>query len=436
MHLCAFMQAQNCSNIPLSWRHPRARSDFLTPEYYQDLGALLEEGRFDLAFFDDRLCMPDTFDDDYKHAVENGVRCVKLDPMTVLTMMAAKTTKLGLGATYSTTYYEPFHVARLFGTLDLMSKGRAAWNIVTSVNDAEARNMGRASAMEHDERYDRADEFLDVVVGHWKSWDDDAIILDKSGNRFADPEKVHQLNHSGKYFSSRGPLTVPRSPQGSPVLIQAGQSGRGLQFCGKWAEMVFTIWPNLKIAQNKYRGIKEEVARNGRDPDAVKVAPLVYPVAAETKAQAEDEYALLNTLPRQIDGLVALSEVLNFDASKKGLDDTFTDAELAGIAGSQAMRDRVVAASGKPNPTLRDFLTFTGRDRVQNPLIGSGKDIADMMEEWFSTPACDGFVIGSAYVPGSLHNFVKFVVPELQKRGIFRKDYTGSTLREHLGISR
>lgn len=436
MHLCGFMQAQNSTNVPLSWRHPEARQDFLTPNYFQDFARLMEHGRFDLAFFDDRLCMPDIYQDDYRHAVKNGIRCVKMDPVTLLAFMAAATSRIGLGATYSTTYYEPFHVARLFATLDMMSGGRAAWNIVTSVNDAEARNLGRSEVMEHDARYDRADEFLEVVTGHWNSWEDDALVIDIENNHFAHPEKVHRLDHRGRFFSSRGPFTVPRSAQGQTVLIQAGQSGRGMRFAGRWAELVFAIFPNIRIGRAKYAAVKEAVVACDRDPDTVKVAPLIFPIAAETRAEAEDRFALINTLPRQIDGLVALSEMLNFDVSRKGLDEAFTDEELRTISGGQSMRDRVIAASGKTNPTIRDFLTFTGRDRIQNPIVGSGRDIADMMEEWFSDPVCDGFVIGSAYVPGTLESFVRHVVPELQKRGLFRKEYAGSTLREHLGLPR
>jgi FMN-dependent oxidoreductase (nitrilotriacetate monooxygenase family) len=436
MHLCGFLQAQNSSNVPLSWRHPLARQDFLTPEYFQDLAKLMEVGKLDLAFFDDRLCMPDIYQDDYRPAVANGIRCIKMDPVTLLAMMACVTSRLGLGATYSTSYYEPFHVARLFATLDLMSRGRAGWNIVTSLNDAEARNMSRSEVMEHDARYDRADEFMEVVTGHWNGWEDDALVVDIENNVFADANKVHRLGYKGEFFSSRGPFTVPRSAQGHTVLIQAGQSGRGMRFCGRWAEVVFAVFPTLQIARKRYQALKEEVGRNGRDPDFVKVAPLICPIAAETRSEAEDALAFINNLARPIDGPVALSELLNFDVSQKGMDEAFTDEELQTISGGQSVRDRVIAASGNPNPTIRDFLTFTGRDRIQNPVVGSGKDVADTMEEWFTSGACDGFVIGSAYFPGTLETFVKYVVPELQRRGIFRKEYTGSTLRDHLGLPR
>ena len=226
MTLVAFLQAQNCSNLPGSWRHPSTMLDFTTPEYYQRIARTLEDGKIQLAFFDDRLALPDLYTGDHAEAVAAGVRVVKMDPSTILMAMGMATSKLGLGTTYSTTYYEPFHVARVFATMDLMLKGRAAWNIVTSLNSAEALNFGVAEHMEHDARYDRADEFMQVVMGHWNTWEDDSLVLDKAG-RFADPAKVHRLDHVGKYFKSRGPFSVPRSAQGHPVLIQAGQSGRG-----------------------------------------------------------------------------------------------------------------------------------------------------------------------------------------------------------------
>src|SRR5487761_2611523 len=242
MILVGFLQAQNCSNLASSWRHPASRTDSWSPDFYRHIGRVLEEGKFHFGFFDDRLSMPDMYGRNHGHTVQHGIRCVKLDALTVLTVMGMATERLGLGATYSTTYYEPFHVARVFATLDLMTGGRAAWNVVTSVNDGEALNMGLAEHMGHDARYDRADEFLQVVLGHWDTWEDDALVVDKASGLFAHPEKVHRLDHAGKFFRSRGPFTVPRAAQGHPVLIQAGQSGRGLAFAARWAECVFVAY--------------------------------------------------------------------------------------------------------------------------------------------------------------------------------------------------
>ena len=437
MKLVAFLQAQNCTTLPSSWRHPEARIDTYSPEYYQHIARVLEEGKFDIGFFDDRLAMPDMYAGDHSETVKNGIRCTKLDAVTCLMSMAAVTKHLGLGATYSTTYYEPFHVARLFQTLDLMTKGRAAWNVVTSVNDNEARNMGRDAHTEHDTRYDRADEFCEAVLGHWDSWDDDAIVVDKENNLYAHPDKVRKIDFKGKYLSARGPFTVPRTPQGRPVVIQAGGSTRGKQFAARWGELIFAGYRNVDVGKIEYAALKKGAEEAGRNTDHMKIASLMYPIAAATKSEAEDKKAAYELLSNDMDQLVLLSEALNFDFSTKEMDEGFTEDELDGLQGMQAMRDRVVS-TGIKNPTPRDFMRITRRGLLSDghTMVGGPKDIADDMEEWFHSPACDGFVVGPTHQPGAFEDFVKFVVPELQKRGVFRKDYSGNTLRDQLGLDR
>lgn len=436
MTLVAFMQAQNCSNYPASWRHPQTMPDFMTPQYYQRIARTLEEGKFDLAFFDDRLAMPDRYGDDYEEAVRHGIRVVKMDLVSIMTAMGLATKHLGIGGTYSTTYYEPFHVARVFATLDLMIGGRAAWNVVTSLNNSEALNFSQTEHLEHDLRYDRADEFLEVVLGHWNTWDNDAIKLDRENGIFADPKKVHRLDHKGKFFRSRGPFTVPRSPQGHPVLIQAGQSGRGRTFASRWGELIFVIFPNLAVGKKTYAEFKQQVQLQGRDPHKVKLSPLIYAVPGETKSIAEDKAALIDSLAHPMDSLALLSEVLNFDFASKPIDEPFTEQELKSISGLQAIRDRVVNLSGKPNPTTRDFVQFSGRGTIREvpTFVGTAQSIADQMEEWFNGGACDGFVLGATHMPGAYEDFVRLVVPELQRRGLFRKEYPGTTLRDTLGL--
>jgi FMN-dependent oxidoreductase (nitrilotriacetate monooxygenase family) len=436
MHLVGFLQAQNCTIFASSWRHPESRTDFLTADYFQEIARILERGKFDLGFFDDRLSMPDRFGADHVHTIEHGIRCVKMDPVVTLTMMAAVTKRLGLGSTASTTYFEPFHIARVFQTLDLMSNGRAAWNVVTSLNDGEAANMGHAETMAHDARYDRADEFVEVVQSHWDAWEDDAVIVDKATGRFGDGHKVHRLNFKGNYLQSHGTFTVPRSPQGRPVVIQAGSSGRGKAFSARWAELVFVAYHDLASGQREYKAFKDAVAAAGRNPDHVKVATLCNPISAATKAEAEDKAALIARLPLEIDALSLLSEALNFDFASKGMDEPFSDEEMAGIQGMQAMRDRVVQRTGKKNPTVRDFIVGSGRGRPRMDMVGGPKEVADKMEEWFTGQACDGFVVSAAVMPGGYSDFVEHVVPELQRRGLFRKDYSGTTLRDHLGLPR
>lgn len=434
MALIGFLQAQNCTNFAASWRHPESRMDFMTTDYYQRIARVLEAGKFHCAFFDDRLGMPEFQSGNFGPAITHGIRPVKLDPMICLMAMGMATKRLGLGCTYSTTYYEPFHVARVFATLDHITAGRGAWNIVTSLNSTEARNMGRDDVAEHDERYDMADEFLEVVMGHWDTWAEDALILDQKHGLFADAEKVKRLDYKGRYFKSRGPFTVPRSPQGHPVLIQAGQSGRGKRFASEWGELIFSYTLPIEQAKASYADIKAQCARTGRHPDSMRICALITPVAAATKAEAEDKRAMIEKLPIEQDSLMLLSEALNFDFGSKPMDEPFTDEEMRSITGLHTIRDRVLAASGKTNPTVREFIKYSGRGQLHNPWVGGPKEIADKLEEYFSAPACDGFVIAATYVPGAYEDFVTHVVPELQRRGLFHKDYRGATLRENLGF--
>jgi len=438
MTLVGFLQAQNCTNFVGSWRHPLADQDFTSAEYYRRLGRALEAGKFHLGFFDDRLAMPDMFGGDHAHTVANGIRCVKMDPITILTVMGMATYRLGLGSTFSTTYFEPFHVARVFATLDLMTEGRAAWNVVTSMNDGEARNMGHASHQDHDGRYDRADEFMEVVMGHWDSWEDDAIVADRETGLFAHPDKVHRLDYKGQHFQSRGPFTVPRSAQGHPVIIQAGQSGRGTTFAARWAECVFVGYHSLEQAKHDYAAFKGKVEATGRDPEKVHVCSGVYPVVAETRAEAEDKIALIDKLPKEIDSLSLLSEVLNFDFSKQPIDKPFTQEQMDSWTGVQGMRDRMRRELGNRLPTPRDFIDITRRGTFHDHprFVGTPKDVADKLEEWFVNRACDGFVVAASHVPGAYEEFSRLVVPELQRRGLHHMDYKGPTLRENLGLDR
>jgi FMN-dependent oxidoreductase (nitrilotriacetate monooxygenase family) len=361
---------------------------------------------------------------------------VKLDPIVCLMVMGAATSRLGLGATCSTTYYEPFHVARMFATVDHMSGGRAAWNVVTSLNDGEALNMGRQEVVEHDLRYDRADEFMEIVLGHWDAWDDDALVLDKQRPRFADPTKVQRLDYAGQFYRSRGPFTVPRTPQGHPVVIQAGQSGRGRRFAGRWGEVIFASAPTPELGRRGYAALRAEAESAGRAPDSLRVCNLVMPVCAATKTEAEDKMAALERLPLEIDQLSLLSEALNFDFSTNAMDEALTDQEIASLSGLQSIRDRVVGLSGKTHPTLRDFLRFSPRGRVDDAIVGGPREIGDALEEQFESDACDGFVIAATHVPGAYAEFVEHVVPELQRRGLFHTEYEGQTLRENLGLPR
>ncbi|GLZ46926.1 monooxygenase [Actinomycetospora sp. NBRC 106375] len=435
MSLVAFLQASNVSVYSGSWRYPSASDDFLDLRYYQRIARTLEDGTFDLMFFDDRLAMPAIYGDATDDAVRYGARPVKLDLTAVLGVCAAATDRLGLGATYSTTYYPPFHVARTFATLDHLTRGRCAWNVVTSVNDAEARNFGVEAHLGHDERYDRAEEFVDVVARLWDSWEDDALVGDRESGVFADPAKVHELHHHGEYFDVRGPLTVPRSPQGRPVLLQAGSSGRGRDFAARWAELIFTADPSREVAVEHYRDQKDRIADLGRDPDAVRILPMAYAVVGETEAIAkEKEEIFLDRLVHPMASLTLLSELLNHDFSGHGLDDEITDDLIASVSGIRGLVEGVRRHTAGETLTLRTLAAHRAT-LLQGPrFVGTGSQVAEEMHDWFDGEACDGFVLAATHFPGAFEDVTRMVVPELRRRGVFRRDYPGTTLRDTLGL--
>lgn len=437
MALVAFMQAGSTSVYAGSWRHPATEHGYLDASYYAKIGRQLEEGCFDLMFFDDRLAMPGIYGGSVADAARYGARPVKLDLSVVLGVLAQTTSRIGLGATYSTTYYPPFHVARTFATLDHLSGGRAAWNVVTSVNDSEAQNFGVQAHLGHDERYDRADEFLDVVAGLWDTWDDGAILHDRVNGLYADPDKVHELGHVGQYFSSRGPLTVPRTPQGRPVIIQAGSSGRGREFASRWAELIFTGDPGIDVARSHYADQKARIADAGRDPAAVRICPMAYAVVGESESHAKEREAMfLNDLVHPMASLTLLSELMNYDFAQHDLDDVVTDELIASVSGIRGLVQNLRAHIGGDTITVRDLAEHRAT-LLQGPrFVGTGPQIADQMEEWFTSDACDGFVLAATHFPGAFEDVVRMVVPELQKRGLFRTRYEGTTLRDHLGLER
>ncbi|ORX05280.1 monooxygenase [Mycobacterium triplex] len=437
MALVAFMQAGSTSVYAGSWRHPATEHGYLDAAYYAKIARQLEEGCFDLMFFDDRLAMPGVYGGSVAEAVSYGARPVKLDLSIVLGVLAQATSRIGLGATYSTTYYQPFHVARTFATLDHLSGGRAAWNVVTSVNDSEAQNFGVDTHLGHDERYDRADEFMDVVAGLWDTWEDDAILHDRATGQYGDPDKVHELRHVGQYFSSRGPLTVPRTPQGRPVIIQAGSSGRGREFASRWAELIFTGDPGIEVARSHYADQKERIAEAGRDPAAVRICPMAYAVVGESEAHAKEREALfLDELVHPMASLTLLSELMNYDFAQHDLDDPVTDELIASSSGIRGLVQNLRTHIGGDTVTVRDLAGHRAT-LLQGPrFVGTGEQVADQMADWFESGACDGFVLAATHLPGAFEDVVRMVVPELQRRGLFRTGYESSTLRGHLGLQR
>ena len=438
MLLVAFLQASNCSNYTGSWRHPDTDSAFMDLEFYQNIAITLERGKFHLAFVDDRLAMPSRFGDSFEGAVEHGIRVVKLDLVPIITAMGLATKHLGLGATYSTTYYSPYHVARLFASLDHFTQGRSAWNVVTSLNDSEAQNFGVQEHLDHDDRYDAADEFLQATAMLWESWEDNAVLLDKHTGKFADPDKVHRVDHTGDRFQVRGPLTVPRPPQGKPVAIQAGQSERGRRFAAQWGELLFVIYPTPESCKAYRDDLRNRAESAGRSPDSVRVAPAVYVVVDETEEKARRKLEKIEGLANQTDSLTLLSEVFNYDFSQHPIDAPLSEDILASMRGLSGFLDRLVELSGTPNPSVNDFIKYSWRGTLRElPLFtGTPVQVADQMETWFLSEACDGFVLAATHMPGAYEDFVNLVVPELQRRGIYRQDYIEGTLRDNLGFVR
>ena len=318
-----------------------------------------------------------------------------------------------------------------------MTSGRVAWNVVTSLNNSEAANFGHEEHLEHDLRYDRADEFMEVVTGLWDSWEDDALIVDKQTGRFADPDKVHRLDYSGKYFKSKGPLTVPRSAQGHPVLLQAGQSGRGMAFAARWAELVFASYPTLEVGRKNYAYLKGEVEKAGRDPSMFKIAPAVKVIVAETAAQAEEQRALTASMAKPIDSLALLCEVLNVDFAKRGYDQPFTDEELASLSW-QSLRDRVIAKTGKKNPSVRDFVEASGRGQLNDGPVFCGTPEPGRRRD--GGMVRDGLrrlrAVGDARCRAAYEDIARLVVPELQRRGLFRQGVSRNDVARHTGCSK
>ena len=415
--------------MALSDRRPR----LLSLDYYRNIGRILEDGRFDLIFFADILAIPNRYEATLDSQLRYGaLGALRLDPMIVLAAMAATTKHLGLASTISTSYFHPFAIARAMATLDHLSGGRAAWNIVTSFQQAEAANFGLDDQLSRDDRYDRADEFLEVACKLWDSWRDDALVLDTGKPLFADPDLVRPIDHHGRWFDVRGPLNISRSPQGRPVFIQAGASDRGRDFAARWAEIIFVTHASVDSAKEFYRDMKARAAKAGRDPDQMKILPGMVPIVGETKAMAEDKRTLIDGLADPRAGLSTLSYHLDIDLSQFPQDRVLPTLDVPGVQGHYK---EVAELTQRRKLTLSQ----TGKQYGVGPLrefLGTGADVADKLEEWFRAEACDGFMLQTPYVPGGLEDFVRLVVPELQKRELFRREYEGATLRDHLGLAR
>lgn len=417
-----------------AWRHPKALAQGgLDFPHVLSLVEAAERAKFDMIFLSDGVGVRTHHSS--ADELSRWGRVVNFEPITLLSALAVRTTRIGLAATASTTYNEPFHIARKFASLDFLSNGRAAWNVVTSVTDLEARNFNLEKQPDHASRYRRAREFMAVANGLWDSWEDDAFLLDKEAGRLFDPGKLHILHHKGEYFSVRGPLNVARPPQGRPVIIQAGASDDGQDFAASVAEVVFTAQQTLEQGIRFYRGLKAQVERCGRSPRNAIIMPGIFPVVGRTRAEAEDKF---NELQRLIDPVVGLGllagQLGDIDVSGFALDEPLP--ELPPTEGSQSRQRLIYEQARREGLTVRQLYLKVAGGRGHLRLVGTGNDIADRLEEWFTAGAADGFNVMPAVMPDGLDDFIALVVPELRRRGLFREEYEGQTLRDHLGLPR
>lgn len=411
-----------------SWRHKNVPADGSEDiRFFQNLASIAERGKFDMLFLSDGLSF---------NGLSHPAELVRFEPFTLLGYLSAVTTQIGLAATASTTYNEPFHIARKFSSLDHLNDGRTAWNVVTSYYESEAGNFNRDNHLDHSVRYDKAFEFVEVVKGLWDSWEEDALVRNKETGVYFDNEKLHALNHKGNYFSVEGPLNSSRSPQGRPVIIQAGSSDAGTTLAAKTADVIFTAQQTLEEAQAFYAMVKNKAIEYGRLPDQIKIMPGVSPIVGRTEKEAREKYQQLQELIVPEIGLAFLSDYLGgLDFSNYSLDDRLPEY-IPETNGNQSRRQLIIDLARREKLTIRQLYQKVAGSRGHRIIFGNPKQIADQLEEWIDKGGADGFNLMMPTFPDALEDFVDLVVPILQERGVFRKDYQGSTLREYLGLSK
>jgi len=429
LHFGAFMRPASIHTC--SWRHPAGLADAnFNFKAMVGFAQTLERGLFDAMFMADHvslLNMP-------PEALKRSATVTSFEPATILPALAMMTEHLGLIATASTTYNEPYNIARKFATLDHISGGRAGWNIVTSTNPQEALNFGLKEMMEHDKRYRRGREAYDVVTKLWDSWEDDAFLRDQESGIYADLDKMHPPHHEGEFYSVDGALNIARPIQGYPLIVQAGASESGRQFAAEVAEMVFAAASTLEDAQSYYADVKSRAVAYGRSRDDLKVFPGNFVVVADTVAQAKKIKRELDDMVNPASGIGTLSVQLGCDASEFDLDGPLP--EIPPSNASHTSRQKLVDKAREENLTVRELAQFVGGAFGALEMVGTAQTIADEMEEWLMSEACDGFNVMFPYLPGGLDAFVDKLVPELQRRGLYRTEYEGKTLRENLGLKR
>ena len=409
-----------------SWRLPETPENAaVSLKLYQEIAQIAERGKLDMLFLSDGLSF-----NKHSHTGE----LVRFEPFTLLGALSVTTSHIGLAATASTTYNEPFHIARKFLSLDHLSGGRSGWNVVTSYLQAESKNFSKNEHLAHSVRYQRAEEFVEVVKGLWDSWEEDAFVWDKETGELFDETKLHHLHHKGEFFSVEGPLNSSRSPQGRPIIIQAGSSDAGLSLAARTADVIFTAQTKIEDAKAFYKKVKEKAIGYGRSADDVKIMPGLSIYTGRTEEEAREKYLNIQKLIAPEVALKVLSEFLgDADLSDYPLDGP-VPKDLPETNGNKSRMKLLLELAEREKMTIRELAVHVAGSRGHNIIFGDPVQIADHMEEWFTEGACDGFNLMLPYFPGSLNDFVELVVPELQKRGLFREEYEGKTLRENLGL--
>lgn len=411
-----------------AWRHERTDVRNLTDvKHFQRLAQLAERGKLDSVFFADGLAVGPR--------VKHNTQAI-FEPITLLTAMATVTERVGLIATATTGYIEPYTLARSFASLDHISGGRAGWNIVTSAGEDEAANFGVEGIPDHAGRYRRATEFVDVATALWDSWEDDALVLDEASGIFADPDRVHRIDHDGEHFTVRGPLNTPRSAQGRPLLVQAGSSESGKDFAARYAEAIFTAQRSVADGTAFYRDVKARAVKFGRSADEVKILPGIVPFIGPTEQAAVELEQQFTDLISPEYSLRQLSQMLGVDLTAHALDAPLPALPpIEQIQGNKSRYQLVKDLASSESLTVRQLIAKLGGGRGHRTFAGTAEQVADNLELWFTEGAADGFNIMPPYLPGGLEDFVEQVVPILQRRGLFRTDYTATTLRGHYGLT-
>jgi len=431
IHLAQFLTHGPTHHSLAMWRHPLTGPTpdaWRTPELYQHIAQVCERGLFDMVFFADLNYISDTYRGSLEPALAGAAQAPEHDPIPLLSFMAAATQRIGLASTFSTSHHHPFYVARMWATLDHLTRGRSAWNVVTSLNHNQAANFGEDDREPADVRYDRAHEFVQVCLDLWNSWDPDAELHDVEGAVFADASKVRRIEHEGRFYRSRGPLNVVRSPYGGPAILQAGTSDKGRDFAARYADGIFAIQPRATDAAAYYDDIKSRVSDHGRDPNHCAILYGAQPIIGSTEAEAVEKQEEHNELVPLEGGMAILSGHLDFDLSRLPPEAIMADRiepELARMATRYRRPDGTAM-------TVEEVARRHGQSVGLPQFVGTAETVADQLEAFYDEVGGDGFMLSAIHCPGAIEEFVDLVVPELQRRGRFRTEYAGTTQRDHL----